>query len=88
MVYTVLLGVALVSMFRVLQILGGSDFLGALSAAQVNAMTMTELASFESAWLIGLIAFGIHLVLLGWLIVRSGLVSKGLGYVLIAAGVA
>lgn len=88
LVYTVLLGVALVSMFQVLQIVGGSDFLGALGADQVNSMTMSELASFESTWLIGLGAFGIHLVLLGWLIVRSELVSKILGYVLIVAGIA
>ena len=88
LVYTVLLGVALVSMFQVLQILGSSGFLGALGADQVNSLTMTELASFESTWLIGLVAFGIHLVLLGWLIVRSGLASKVLGYVLIVAGIA
>lgn len=88
LVYTAILGVALVSMFQVLQIIGGSDWFGALGAEQINSMTMTELASFESAWLIGLVAFGIHLVLLGWLIVRSGLVSKILGYVLMVAGAA
>jgi hypothetical protein len=88
LIYTVLLGVALVSMFQVLQIVGGSDFLGSLGTDQINSMTMSELASFESAWLIGLVAFGIHLVLLGWLIVRSGLVTRVLGYVLMVAGVA
>lgn len=75
-------------MFQVVQILGGSDFLGALGADQIDSLTMRELASFQSAWLIGLVAFGIHLVLLGWLIVRSGLVSRILGYVLMVAGVA
>lgn len=87
LVYTVLLGVALVSMFQVLHLLGGES-LGFLSDEQVNAQTMLELAAFESAWLIGLVAFGIHLAMVGMLIVRSGLVVKALGYVLIAAGVA
>lgn len=87
LVYTALLGVAVVSMFQVLHILG-SDSLGFLSTEQVNAQTMIELASFESAWLIGLVAFGIHLAMLGVLIVRSGLVAKALGFVLMAAGVA
>jgi hypothetical protein len=87
LMYTALLGVALVSMFQVLQILNG-DSLGFLTSEQVNAQTMIELASFESTWLIGLVAFGIHLAMLGLLVVRSGLVTKALGYVLMFAGVA
>lgn len=85
--YAALLGVALVSMFQVLQILGGES-LGFLTPTQVNTQTMIELASFESTWLIGLVAFGIHLALLGVLVVRSALVTKALGYVLIFAGLA
>lgn len=87
LIYTALLGVALVSMFQVLQLLG-SDAFGFLTAEQVNVQTMLELSSFESAWLIGLTAFGVHLAMLGMLIVRSGLVAKTLGYVLMVAGVA
>ncbi|MGA7226855.1 MAG: DUF4386 domain-containing protein [Acidimicrobiia bacterium] len=87
LIYAALLGVALVSMFQVLQILGGES-LGFLTSTQVNTQTMIELASFESTWLIGLVAFGIHLALLGVLIVRSALVTKALGYVLILAGLA
>ena len=87
LVYTALLGVALVSMFQVLQILGG-DSLGFLTAEQVNTQTMIELASFESAWLVGFVAFGIHLVMLGVLVARSGLIARALGFILIAAGAA
>lgn len=87
LIYTALLGVALVSMFQVLQILGGGS-LGLLSTGQATAQTMIELSTFESTWLIGLVAFGIHLAMLGVLIIRSGLVARALGYVLIAAGVA
>lgn len=87
LIYTALLGVALVSMFQVLQMLGGES-LGFLTSEQVNTQTMIELASFESTWLIGLVAFGIHLAMLGVLIVRSELVTKALGYVLIFAGAA
>lgn len=86
-VYTTLLGVALVSMFQILHLLNG-DTLGFLGTEQVHAQTMIELASFESTWLVGLVAFGIHLAMLGVLIVKSGLAAKALGYLLIAAGVA
>lgn len=87
LIYTALLGVALVSMFQVLQILG-TETLATLGSEQFNAHIMIELASFESTWLIGLVAFGIHLAMLGGLILRSGLVARPLGYVLIAAGLA
>lgn len=87
LIYSALLGVALVPMFQVLQILGGES-LGFLTSDQVEAQTMIELASFESTWLIGLVAFGVHLVMLGVLIVRSELVAKALGFILMAAGLA
>lgn len=86
LIYTALLGVALASMFQVLQILNG-ELLGFLTGEQIAAQTMIELASFESTWLIGLVAFGIHLVMLGGLVIRSGMVTKALGYVLVFAGV-
>jgi Domain of unknown function (DUF4386) len=87
LLYTALLGVALVSMFQVIQLLAG-DSLGFLTHEQASAQTMIELTSFESAWLVGLVAFGIHLAMLGLLIVRSGLVARALGYVLVVAGLA
>jgi hypothetical protein len=87
LVYTVLLGAALVSMLQVLRLVEGES-LGFLTDEQVAAQIMLELTSFESTWLVGLVAFGVHLVILGVLIVRSGLVAKALGYLLIAAGVA
>jgi hypothetical protein len=87
LIYTALLGVALVSMFQVIRVVDGGS-LGFLGSEQIQVQTMIELASFESAWLVGLIAFGVHLAMLGVLVVRSGMVAKALGYVLIAAGLA
>lgn len=87
LIYTALLGVALASMFQILQILDG-ELLGSLTGEQIAAQTMIELSSFESTWLIGLVAFGIHLVMLGGLVIRSGMVAEALGYVLVFAGVA
>lgn len=85
--YSALLGVGVVSLFLVIQLVDGSSF-GFLTAEQMTTQTMVELASFEATWLSGLVAFGIHLVLLGVLVVRSGLVTRVLGYVLVAAGIA
>jgi hypothetical protein len=83
--YSAILGVAIVSLVRVAQLLSGPVPVGSV---QIGTQTMSALESFENTWLIGLVAFGLHLVLLGWLIVRSGFASRILGLVLIAAGVA
>ena len=88
LVYTVFLGVAVVFLFEVLQLLGSPETVAALGSDQVAAHVMLALGSFDSTWLVGLVAFGIHLGLLGYLILRSGVAPKLLGWLLIAAGVA
>jgi hypothetical protein len=88
LVYAGFLGVAIVSLFNVLELLGGAEYASALGTDQINAHVMRGLGSFESTWLIGLVAFGVHLALLGTLLVRSGYAPKVLGIVLIAAGLA
>ena len=87
-VYTVFLGVALIFFFRALQLLGGAGFLSAFSDDQLGALALAALDSFNSAWLIGLTAFGVHLVFIGALIIRSGRAPKVLGWFLIASGLA
>lgn len=85
LVYTVFLGVGLVSYFQTLLLVSGPSF---LASDQVGAQVMLAMESFDAMWLIGLAAFGVHLVLLGVLVVRSGFVTKALGVILMAAGVA
>ncbi len=87
-VYTVFLGVALVFFFQALQLLGDSDFLAVIGSEQREAQALVALDTFNSAWLIGLVAFGIHLILLGYLIARSGAAPRVLGWVMIVAGMA
>ena len=47
-----------------------------------------SLDAFNYAWLIGLVAFGIHLMLLGYLMLASGAASRVLGILLVVAGAA
>ena len=44
--------------------------------------------SFDAAWLIGLAVFGVHLVLLGVLVLRSGLAPRVMAVLLMVAGAA
>ena len=88
LVYTAFLGVALVFFFEVVQLLGGTEYITTLGSDQVAAQAMLAIESFDSTWLVGLAAFGVHLGLIWYLIVRSGLASTVLGWLLIAAGTA
>jgi hypothetical protein len=87
-VYSVFLGAALVFFFQALQWIGGAGFLAVFSTEQLNAQALVALESFNSTWLIGLTAFGVHLVLVGTLIIKSGRAPKILGRILIVAGLA
>lgn len=87
-VYTVFLGTGLVFFFVVLQLVSGAAWLGVFDQGQIDAQAMLALDAFDAAWLIGLTAFGIHLILIGYLIVRSGVAPGVLGIVLAIAGVA
>lgn len=86
--YTVFLGAGLTYFFEVVQLLGNADYMAALSTEQIHAEVMVALGSFEATWLIGLAAFGIHLVLLGRLALRSGWVPRLMAWLLMIAGVA
>ena len=87
-VYTVFLGVGLIFFFTVLQLLSGASWLGAFDQGQIDGQVMLALQAFDAAWLIGLAAFGVHLILLGTLIVRSGVAPRILGILLGIAGLA
>jgi hypothetical protein len=88
LVYTVFLGVGLIFFFTVLQLVSADSWLGAFDQGQLDAQAMLALDAFDAAWLIGLVAFGFHLILLGYLIVRSGVAPRVLGIVMAIAGIA
>ena len=86
LVYTVFLGVALIFFFQALQLFDRPEFLMAFSVEQLDAQALVALDTFNSTWLIGLLAFGIHLILIGVLLIRSRWTSRILGYIVAVAG--
>ncbi len=85
-IYATILGVALFNYANVLQLLSGADYLSALETDQLHAEMMLSLYAFDDGWAIGLVFFGLHLGLLGYLIFKSDYMPKILGIVLIVAG--
>jgi len=53
-------------------------------ATDTGALVSVE--AFQQTWSVGLVIFGIHLVLLGYLAFRSGFVPKIWGILLVIAG--
>ena len=85
-VYASLFAVAVSNLLSALQLLGGADFLKAFATDQLHAQMMVLLGAFQSGWDLALIIFGLHLCILGTLVVRSGKRLWLLGILVIAAG--
>ena len=86
LIYTTLLGVATLFLFLALEVISGANYLTAFTPDQLNAQAMAYLDAFNVTWLIGLLMFGIHLLLLGYMVLKSGTINRALGYVLMLAG--
>ena len=83
--------IALVSAFKLVTVFDLLDTpydLTLFGAVQLHAQVKLLLDSFRSNWNMALVLFGIHLVLLGWLIYRSGYIPKFLGILLAIDGLA
>ena len=86
LVYTMIALDALLNLVTVLRILNTSAILIGSQLDQFSAQVMLSIQSFRSHWYFGLIFFGIHLGLLGYLAIRSKYIPSILGILLIIAG--
>ena len=86
-VYAAMLGMALGSLMQVLPMVSGAGLLKALQTDQLHAQVMLSLGTFDRAWTLGLVVFGFHLLLLGYLAFKSGFIPRVLGILLIIASV-
>lgn len=78
-------GVALFNLFNVIQILGDSNYTSLLEPNQVHAHVMLLLNAFDYTWLIGLVFFGMHLFVMGYLVIKSNYIPKIIGVLLMVA---
>jgi hypothetical protein len=89
-VYAAIFAVALINLLNVSQLLTGADYLKAFGADQLYAQVVVFLSAFRYGWDIGIVFFGLHLLILGYLVFKSGYAPKWLGillgFLLFAAG--
>ena len=87
LVYTVIALVALLNLVTVLRLVNPSDILAVVQPDLVQAQILFALDAFRSHWYFGLLFFGLHLGLLGYLVFRSDYIPRILGILLVFAGV-
>lgn len=78
LVYTAIFGMALYHFLNVLQLLSGAEYLTVFTTDQLHAQVMLLIDAFNNGWLIGLVFFGCHLLIVGYLIIKSGGYIPGL----------
>lgn len=85
LIHATIFAIALNNFFSVLQILSGADYLSVFNNGQLYAQVMLYLDAFNDGWLIGLVFFGLHCLVLGYLIFKSDFIPRILGILLVAA---
>lgn len=85
LVYVAILGVAMLNYIKVMQLISSENYVSSLGTNQFQSQVMLLVNSFDNMWSIGLIVFGLHIFLLGYLVFKSGYIPKTLGILLIIA---
>jgi Domain of unknown function (DUF4386) len=86
LLYTAMFGITLLNLAVVVLLVGGADTAMALGAGQRDAQAMLFLDAYEYGWAIALVCFGVHLVLLGFLVLRTDYAPRIIGILLVVAG--
>jgi hypothetical protein len=85
-VYAAIFVSALSQPLIVLQLLNGSEYLKVFETNQLHVQVLLSLNAFIDEWNMGLVIFGLHLLVLGYLAFKSGYIPKILGILVIIAG--
>lgn len=86
LIYAAILGIALANFVNVLTLLSDTNYMAVYEADQLHALMMLFLNAFNDVWALGLIVFGFHLFILGYLVFKSDYIPKILGVLLLVAG--
>jgi uncharacterized protein DUF4386 len=78
--------VAISQLAGIPHLLGSGSYAATLGAEQLHAQVLLKADAYHDIWTAGIVLFGVHLLLLGYLAYRSGSVPKVLGALLAVAG--
>jgi hypothetical protein len=86
LVYSAIFFVALINLVNALALLTDADSSALFAADQMPSQVMLSLNAFYAGWDAGLVIFGLHLVIVGYLVFTSGNMPRVLGLLVIIAG--
>jgi Domain of unknown function (DUF4386) len=86
LIYTAVVLFAWLNLLTVHRLITTPEYLTLFGSGQLHAQVQLLLNSFRYDWSISLVIFGIHLVLLGYLIFRSSYIPKLIGILLVIDG--
>jgi hypothetical protein len=87
LMYTAIALFGLLKLVTVFHLVNNPDDAAAFGPGPLRAQVQLLLGTFRDDWSMGLVLFGIHLALLGYLIYRSGYIPRLLGILLVIDGV-
>lgn len=87
LIYSAILGFAIGNLVIVVLLTSETDFSTSFQTEEIQTYVMLFLNVFENIWALGLIVFGLHLLLLGYLVYYSGYIPKILGVLLVIAAI-
>ncbi len=88
LVYSTIFAIALIGYFGALRFVNSAEFSNAFEQEQLSAQVLMSINVFNDGWAIGFIFFGLHIALIGFLILKSDYIPKVLGIILILVGIA
>jgi len=86
LVFTAVVVVGWLNLVTVFRLLNTPDYMTLFGPQELHAQVRLLLSSFRYDWSMSLIIFGIHLILLGCLIYRSGYIPRIIGILLVIDG--
>jgi hypothetical protein len=81
-------GATLTAQLVALHFMSGESYLKAFENEKLQALALSSFSAFDSAMKIDLTFFGPHLILLGYLVFKSGFLPRVLGVLLMIGGAA
>ena len=87
-VYVAIAAAALMNLLVVLKLADGAGYSSALEKGQRDAQVMLSLDAYNYGFFLALVFFGVHLLLLGLVMVKSDYAPSALGTLVAVAGIA
>ncbi|AMA10780.1 DUF4386 domain-containing protein [Picosynechococcus sp. PCC 73109] len=84
---TAVIALSLLNYYAAILLLKGSNYTAAFDVAQLNSLSSLFLDLHSYGYDLGLILFGVHCLVLGYLIAKSLYMPRVLGYLVMAAGI-